>query len=88
MKYAENHNSEDSKHVMVTLVNSQNPGMQIMPTHRLLKGIEKSIEDIKREIEQYFHYKEFEGADKLLHEMDMLENQKSIIGLFHRQTNT
>tara|TARA_B100001559_G_scaffold273419_1_gene242887 strand:- start:237 stop:1094 length:858 start_codon:yes stop_codon:yes gene_type:complete len=88
LKYAENHNSQDSKHVMVTLVNSQNPGMQIMPTHRLLKGIEKSIEDIKKEIEQYFHYKEFKGAEKLLYEMDMLENQKSIIGLFHKETNT
>ena len=88
LKYAENHNSHDSKHVMVTLVNSQNPGMQIMPTHRLLKGIEKSIEDIKKEIEQYFDYKEFKGAEKLLYEMEMLENQKSIIGLFHKETNT
>ena len=88
LKYAENHNSHDSKYVMVTLVNSNNPGMQIMPTHRLLKGIEKSIMDIKKEVEQYFHYKEFKGADKLLHKMDMLENQKSIIGLFHKETNT
>ena len=88
LKYAENHNNQDSKHVMVTLVNSQNPGMQIMPTHRLLKGIEKSIEYIKKEIEQYFDYKEFKGAEKLLYEMDMLENQKSIIGLFHKETNT
>ena len=47
LKYEKNHDGLDSKEVMVTLVNSKNPGMQIMPTHRIVRGIELSITDIK-----------------------------------------
>ncbi|GIT40286.1 MAG: hypothetical protein Ct9H300mP9_1360 [Candidatus Neomarinimicrobiota bacterium] len=39
--------SDDASRVMVTLVNSNNSGMQILPTHRLLSGIELNIDEIK-----------------------------------------
>jgi uncharacterized protein (DUF1015 family) len=88
LKYAKNHKSQDSQQVMVTLVNSKNPGMQIMPTHRLLTNVDKSIENIKKDIGHFFSYKEFVGADKLLRAMKAMENQKCILGLYQKKSNT
>ena len=88
LKYGKNHDCLDSKEVMVTLVNSKNPGMQIMPTHRIIRGIELSITDIKKEVGHFFSYNEFQGVEKLLIEMDKADSQKNILGLYHKNTNT
>ena len=88
LKYEKNHDGLDPKEVMVTLVNSKNPGMQIMPTHRIIRGIELSITDIKKEVGHFFSYNEFHGAEKLLIEMDKADSQKNILGLYHRNSNT
>jgi len=88
LKYEKNHDGLDSKEVMVTLVNSKNPGMQIMPTHRIIRGIELSITDIKKEVGHFFSYNEFHGAEKLLIEMDKADSQKNFLGLYHRSSNT
>ena len=88
LKCEKNHDGLDSKEVMVTLVNSKNPGMQIMPTHRILRGIELSITDIKKEAEHFFSYSEFHGVEKLLKEMDKANSDKNILGLYHRNSNT
>ena len=88
LKYEKNHDGIDSKEVMVTLVNSKNPGMQIMPTHRIIRGIELSITDIKKEVGHFFSYNEFHGAEKLLIEMDKADSQKNILGMYHRKSNT
>ena len=88
LKYEKNHDGLDSKEVMVTLVNSKNPGMQIMPTHRIIRGIELSITDIKKEVGHFFSYNEFHGVEKLLIEMDKADSQKNILGLYHRNSDT
>ena len=88
LKYEKNHDGLDSKEVMVTLVNSKNPGMQIMPTHRIIRGIELSITDIKKEVGHFFSYNEFQGVEKLLIEMDKADSQKNILGMYHRKSNT
>ena len=88
LKYEKNHDGLDSKEVMVTLVNSKNPGMQIMPTHRIIRGIELSITDIKKEVGHFFSYNEFHGAEKLLIEMDKADSQKNILGLYHSNSDT
>ena len=88
LKYEKNHDGLDSKEVMVTLVNSKNPGMQIMPTHRILSGVELSITDIKKEVGHFFSYNEFQGVEKLLIEMDKADSQKNILGLYNRSSNT
>ena len=89
LKYAKSHTDiNDSQQVMVTLVNSNNPGMQIMPTHRILSGIDKTIEDIKTDIKDYFAITEYTGSEKLLREMDKLDKSKSVLGLFHKKSNT
>ena len=54
--------------VMVTLVNSKNPGMEILPTHRLIKEKDISIEDIKEKLIKDFTYEECDGVDQLLSE--------------------
>ena len=87
LKYAKNHKSQDSQQVMVALVNSKNPGMQIMPTHRLLTNMDKSIENIKKDIGHHFFYKEFVGADKLLRAMKTMEDQDCILGLYQKKSN-
>jgi len=88
LKYAKNHKSQGSQQVMVTLVNSKNRGMQIMPTHRLITNMDKNIEDIKKDIMTHFSYKEFVGADKLLREMKKLETQDCILGIYQKKSNT
>ena len=88
LKYGKNHDCLDSKEVMVTLVNSKNPGMQIMPTHRIIRGIELSITDIKKEVGHFFSYSEFHGVEKLLMEMDKADCDRNILGLYHRNSNT
>ena len=88
LKYEKNHDGLDSKEVMVTLVNSKNPGMQIMPTHRIIRGIELSITDIKKEVGHFFSYSEFHGVEKLLIEMDKADSDRKILGLYHRNSNT
>ena len=88
LKYEKNHDGLDSKEVMVTLVNSKNPGMQIMPTHRIIRGIELSITDIKKEVGHFFSYNEFHGLEKLLMEMDKANSERNILGLYHRNSNT
>jgi len=88
LKYAKNHKSQDSQQVMVTLVNSKNPGMKIMPTHRILRNMDKSIEDIKKDVGHHFSYKEYVGADELLRAMKALEDQGCILGLYHKKSNT
>ena len=87
LKYAKNYINHDSQQVMVTLVNSENPGMQIMPTHRLLRNITKSLEDIKKDIGRYFSFDELVGVDNLYMEMKKRNNHKCILGLFHKESN-
>ena len=88
LKYEKNHDGLDSKEVMVTLVNSKNPGMQIMPTHRIIRGIDLSITDIKKEVAHFFSYSDFYGVEKLLIEMDKANSEKNILGLYHRNSDT
>ena len=88
LKYQKNHDGLDSNEVMVTLVNSKNPGMQIMPTHRIIRGIDLSITDIKKEVAHFFSYSDFYGVEKLLLEMDKANSEKNILGLYHRNSNT
>ena len=87
LKYAKNHPSVQSEKVMVTLVNSENPGMQILPTHRIIKKSDISIQDIKKSVNEYFNYEEFDGVDQLLTRMEKFKTKKGFLGLFHKASN-
>ena len=88
LKYAKNNSIPGSEKVMVTLVNSKNPGMEILPTHRLIKEKDISIEDIKEKLIKDFTYEECDGIDQLLMKMKNEVGKKCILGLFHKSSNT
>ena len=73
---------------MVTLVNSKNPGMEILPTHRLIKEKDISIENIKEKLIKDFTYEECVGVDQLLVKMKNQVGKKCTLGLYHRSSNT
>ena len=88
LKYAKNNSIPGSEKVMVTLVNSKNPGMEILPTHRLIKEKDISIEDIKEMLIKDFTYEECDGVDQLLKRMKKQAGKKCTLGLYHRLSNT
>ena len=88
LKYAKNNPSSGSEKVMVTLVNSKNPGMEILPTHRLIKENDISISDIKKKLEKDFTYEECNGIDQLLKNMKNQAVEKCTLGLYHKSSNT
>ena len=80
--------SDDASRVMVTLVNSNNSGMQILPTHRLLSGVELNIDEIKARLETLFQVESLDGVDALLAHMDSEPERKGMLGLYHRESDT
>ena len=88
LKYAKNNPISGSEKVMVTLVNSKNPGMEILPTHRLIKENDLSISDIKKKLEKDFTYEECNGIDQLLKNMKNQAVEKCTLGLYHKSSNT
>ena len=47
---------------MVTLVNIRNSGMDILPTHRVVKESDMTIETVKENISEHFSFEECNGA--------------------------
>ena len=88
LKYAKNNPIPGSEKVMVTLVNSKNPGMDILPTHRLIKLKDISIMDIKKKLQKNFTYKECSSVDQLLMNMKNQTGKKCTLGLYHKSSNT
>ena len=87
LKYSKNHEGAQSDKVMVTLVNSENPGMQILPTHRIVKKSDINIKEIRKRVSKNFKYKEYDGAEKLLINMEKFKTDKGFLGLFHKPSN-
>ena len=88
LKYAkQNKNLMESQKVMVTLVNSNNPGMQIMPTHRLLSSINMDIKAIKERLNECFDVNEFLDLNTLLQELESSRNKNGMFGLYHKNSN-
>ena len=87
LKYSKNHEGAQSDKVMVTLVNSENPGMQILPTHRIVKKSDVNIKEIRKRVSKNFKYKEYDGAEKLLINMEKFKTDKGFLGLFHKPSN-
>jgi len=88
LKYSNNHPAViDAKKVMVTLVNSENPGMSILPTHRILSDISLDMNKIKKRISEYFFIEHHKGISTLLKSLNELKDEKGILGLFHRESD-
>ena len=87
LKYSKNNITSGSDKVMVTLVNSRNSGMDILPTHRVVKESDMTIETVKENISEHFSFEECNGAEELLSKMEDKKDRKCILGLYHRASN-
>jgi uncharacterized protein (DUF1015 family) len=87
LKYSKNNTTLGSDKVMVTLVNSRNSGMDILPTHRVVKESDMTIETVKENISEHFSFEECNGAEELLSKMEDKKDRKCILGLYHRASN-
>ena len=89
LQYAADHpESGAAKQVMVTLVNSKNSGMQILPTHRIISGVNIAIGNIENSLAEFFHIRKFTGAAAVLDAMNTRPDEKGMLGLYHRESNT
>jgi len=87
LKYSKNNTTLGSDKVMVTLVNIRNSGMDILPTHRVVKESDITIETVKENISEHFSFEECNGAEELLSKMEDKKDRKCILGLYHRSSN-
>ena len=89
LQYAADHpESGPAKQVMATLVNSKNSGMQILPTHRIISGVNIAIGNIENSLTEFFHIRKFTGATAVLDAMNTRPDEKGMLGLYHRESNT
>ena len=83
VKYAqENRNDERKQFVMATLISTNDPGLIVRPTHRLLSGMEISEDDLINRLEEFFYLSMF---DRLPEMIDALTASKeTALGLWTR----
>ena len=88
LQYAAAHpESGAAKQVMVTLVNSKNSGMMILPTHRIISGVNIAIGKIENSLAEFFHIRKFTGAAAVLDAINTRPDEKGMLGLYHRESN-
>lgn len=54
--------SDESAYMMMFMLNMDGDGVTILPAHRVLKGLEKGLEEIKDSLAEYFDVEEFESS--------------------------
>ncbi|MFX1560395.1 MAG: DUF1015 domain-containing protein [Promethearchaeota archaeon] len=75
---------ETAKFRMLTFVNISNPGLVVLPTHRLVQNLEDFSQDsLLKQINEYFDIKDFDSSDAMFALMDeMFKKGKHSFGLF------
>jgi len=86
--YQNNPEISGAENVMVTLVNSNNPGMNVLPTHRLIKDVKINIDDIISNLITYFDVKRFAGPEKVIKMVEGNYKDKGQMGIYHRESDT
>jgi uncharacterized protein (DUF1015 family) len=81
---SENPDLQSAKYRMLTFVNISNPGLVVLPTHRLVQNLEDfSKEKLLEDIKQYFDLEIFDKKDEMFSLMTNMFNQnKHSFGLF------
>ncbi|NOZ04025.1 MAG: DUF1015 domain-containing protein [FCB group bacterium] len=78
-----------SDRVMVTLVNSFNPGLNVLPTHRLIKKCDKALNEIVSDLERHFNVRQYPSLESLLAFLDNDVGANEVcLGLYHRESGT
>lgn len=90
LQFARDHQEvPGSNRVMATLVNAYNPGMSILPTHRLVKGVQTGIDELRKELQQFFHVEEFPAPETMLRQLrDTPSGDKTRLGFYHKQSGS
>ena len=86
--YQNNPDISGAENVMVTLVNSNNPGMNVLPTHRLIKDVKIGIDEIMTSLQTHFDVEWFSGPEKVIKIVEDENNGKGQMGIYHRESNT
>ncbi len=75
---------ESAKHRMLTFVNITNPGLVILPTHRLVQNLEElSRDSLLKKINEYFDVKTYDSSNAMFELMEkMFKEGKHSFGLF------
>jgi uncharacterized protein (DUF1015 family) len=81
---SENPDLESAKYRMLTFVNISNPGLVVLPTHRLVQNLEGfSKEKLLEDIKAYFDLEIFDNKNEMFSLMNKMFNQnKHSFGLF------
>jgi uncharacterized protein (DUF1015 family) len=81
---SENPDLESAKYRMLTFVNISNPGLVVLPTHRLVQNLEDfSKEKLLVDIMKYFELAIFDNKDEMFSLMDkMFTQNRHSFGLF------
>lgn len=74
--------------VMVTLVNSNDPGMIVLPTHRLIKGISLNIDTIVSGLKDNFKIEKMTGPGRVVSAMENGVTKKGTFGVYHKESDT
>lgn len=85
--FRNNPNQPSAERVMVTLVNSSNPGMNVLPTHRLLTGVNTGIEQAITNLKSNFKVEKIHGLGSLLKELEKNMSIKGQMGIYHRESD-
>ena len=80
----ENPGLESAKYRMLTFVNISNPGLVVLPTHRLVQNLEVFSKDqLLTDIKEYFDLEAFDNKEDMFSLMDkMFKQNKHSFGLF------
>lgn len=81
---SENPDLKTAKYRMLTFVNIANPGLVILPTHRLVQNLETfSKENLLEKIKEHFDLEVFNNKNEMFDSMDeMYKRKKHSFGLF------
>jgi len=74
--------------VMVTMVNSNDPGMIVLPTHRLLKDISLDIDSIVSGLKENFKIEIMTGPERVVAAMENGQTKKGTFGVYHKESDT
>jgi uncharacterized protein (DUF1015 family) len=80
----ENPDLESAKYRMLTFVNISNPGLVVLPTHRLVQNVEGFSKDLLlKNIKEYFDLETFDNKEEMFSLMDKMFGQdRHSFGLF------
>lgn len=91
LRFAQDHPEVfGSDRVMVTLVNTYNPGLHILPTHRKLNNIDVSFENALESLQDQFDVTEVSNPAALLEVIRDEEGKakQPRFGLYHRESDS